>query len=166
MSFFFGVDGRNKRVQHLRYIIFKGDILNKMIRVSEKKPLLCSTIIFDVALLLIFPTFLWLSWPNPTPTSVFIFLIVCHAAIGIMRYGFEREILWPIWADLLAIFSGIILIVSAFIPPPLMYMRVIFVLSGLVLCYGHIRKIVWPDLPYYFSDTLPITKTPSVSLVF
>jgi hypothetical protein len=121
---------------------------------------------FDIALLLIFPTFLWLSWPTPTPTSVFIFLIVCHAAIGVTRYGFEREILWPIWADLLAILSGIILIVSAFLPPPPLYMSVIFVLSGLVLCYGHIRKIVCPELPYYFSDTSPSTKPPSVSLVF
>jgi len=137
-----------------------------MIRVSEKTPLLYSTVMFDVALLLIFPTFLWLSWPNPTPVSVFIFLIICHSAIAIVRYGFEREILWPIWADLLAILSGIILIVSAFIPPPSMYMSVIFVLSGLVLCFGHIRKIVYPDLPYYFSDTSPTTKPPFVSLVF
>lgn len=126
--------------------------IQKMISLSEKKPLLCSTIIFDVALLLIFPTFLWLSWPVVAPVSVFIFLIVCHLAIAICRYGYHREILWPVWADVLAILSGIVLIVSAFIRPlPPIYTSIVFVVSGIALCYGHIRKIFWPGLPYYFS---------------
>jgi len=122
-----------------------------MIRLSEKTPLVCSTIIFDVALLIIFPTFLWLSWPTIAPVSVFTFLILCHTAIAVCRYGYGREILWPVWADLLAISSGIILIVSAFIISTI-YMSLIWSVSGIVLCYGHVRKIFWPSLPYYFSS--------------
>ena len=64
--------------------------VNNMIRLSEKTPLVCSTIIFDVALLIIFPTFLWLSWPTIAPVSVFTFLILCHTAIAVCRYGVQN----------------------------------------------------------------------------
>lgn len=131
-----------------------------MIRLSEKTPLVDSTINFDVALLIIFPTFLWLSWPTIAPVSVFIFLILCHTAIAVCRYGYGREILWPVWADILAISSGIILIVSAFTVPTI-YTSIILSVSGLVLCYGHVRKIFWPGLPYYFSSE----KTPIINTV-
>jgi|TARA_B110000971_G_C19887236_1_gene443577 hypothetical protein len=131
-------------------VIFKSDI-PPMIRLSEKTPLIWSTIIFDVALLIIFPTFLWLSWPTIAPVSVFIFLILCHTAIAVCRYGYGREILWPVWADILAVLSGIILIISAFIASTI-YMSIILSVSGLVLCYGHCRKIFWPNLPYYFPE--------------
>lgn len=135
-----------------------------MIRLSEKKQWSCSTLIFDIALLLIFPTFLGLSWPRAA-IYVFIFLILCHTAIAICRYGYQREILWPIWADILAVLCGIFLIVFAFIDSPPIYMSIIWILTGLVLCYGHIRKIFWPDLPYYFSCKKPMKKR-SKAIVF
>ena len=74
-------------------------------------------------------------------------LSYCHRRLSL--YG--REILWPVWADILAVLSGIILIISAFIASTI-YMSIILSVSGLVLCYGHCRKIFWPNLPYYFPE--------------
>jgi len=120
-----------------------------MIRLSEKTPLVDSTINFDVALLIIFPTFLWLSWPTIAPVSVFIFLILCHTAISVCRYGYGREILWPVWADILAVLSGIILIISAFMASTI-YMSIILSVSGLVLCYGHINILAQSTILFFF----------------
>tara|TARA_B110001452_G_C15224106_1_gene424308 strand:- start:1045 stop:1431 length:387 start_codon:yes stop_codon:yes gene_type:complete len=117
--------------------------------------------VFDFALIIIFPTFLALSWLEGryAPVLGFLFLINCHIAIAICRYGYSSEISWPVWADVLAILCGVMLIVSAFEPP--FYLSLILILSGLVLCYGHIRKILCPDLPYYFGNKEE-TVTPTV----
>lgn len=147
-----------------------GSSVRWCVGVSEKKPLLCSTIIFDIIVdVLIFPFFLWLSWSDAVAVSVFTFLIVCHTAIAVVRYKFEREILWPVWAELLVIFSGIILIYSGFDATAVQ--TIIWWLTGGVLCYGHIRKLIWPNLPYYFSvecvteTALPLKSATQISVL-
>jgi len=138
-----------------------------MIKFSSIESIAYSTIIFDGVLFILFPSFLYLFFSLPAAASIFTFLIFCHIIIFICRYTLKHEILWPIWADLLAILCGFMLLITALssysliwiltgqehcsIPPLPVYTTVLLFLSGTVLCYGHIRKIILPKLPYYFS---------------
>ena len=122
------------------------------IRLSEKTPVVSSTIVFDIVFWLVVPSLLFLSWPHPAPVTVFVFIILTHIGIAIVRYGSGREIIWPPWVDLLAVLCGVILAISAVVLSSQVYIRIFWLIAGLVLCYGHICKILDSTGSYYFED--------------
>ena len=102
-----------------------------------------------------------LSRLTPAPFAVFVFLILCHIVIAIFRYAYKREIVWPVWADLLAASCGVVLIVSAFVPRPPWYSAVIYFSVGIFIIYGHIKKIFFPTHSYYY-DEVPTIKVDKI----
>jgi len=81
---------------------------------------------------------------------VFIALVCIHIAIGVVRYGYLQEIVWPIWADVVAIYMGVALLLSAIVPRQSPTISIIWSVVGLFIMYGHARKIMFPKRPYYF----------------
>lgn len=109
-----------------------------------------TTVLFDIFLAIGFPTLCIISWPNTVPFVVFMALILIHIGIAVVRYGYLREIVWPIWADVVAIFMGVTLLLSAIVPRQPLHISIVWSTVGLFIMYGHVRKILCPERPYYF----------------
>ena len=109
-----------------------------------------TTILFDIFLALGFPSLCFISWPNYVPFTVFVMLIVIHISIAVVRYCYLREIVWPLGADIVAIYMGATLLISALVPRQALVLSIMLATAGLVLMYGHVRKIMCPKRPYYF----------------
>lgn len=124
------------------------------------------SITFDIMLAIALPLLCILAWPAPVPFAVFLFLVICHIVIAIYRYIYNREIVWPIWADILAALTGAILVISAFIPMQEWYTTVIYIAVGLFIMFGHIKKICYPNKPYYYGTAVPTSSTPADNLFF
>lgn len=109
-----------------------------------------STVLFDIFLAVAFPTLCVISWPYTVPFVVFIALILIHIGIAVVRYGYLREIVWPIWADVVAIYMGVALLLSAIVPRQSLTISIVWSTVGLFIMYGHVRKLLFPERPYYF----------------
>jgi hypothetical protein len=126
---------------------------------------------FDILLAIAFPLLFLAAWPTIIPTSIVIFLTVTHVIIAIYRYGYKKEIRWPVWADLFAIACGVLLSLTWLFEIIVVWKTIIFVLVGLFIIYGHGRKLLSPSMPYYYGgnatqlpgsqeDELSINKNP------
>ena len=109
-----------------------------------------SSIPFDITLAIAFPLLIMAAWPAVLPTCIFIFLTATHVIIAIYRYVYKKEISWPVWADFIAIVCGALLAIAWLFASLAIWKTVLFVLVGLFVIYGHVRKLLSPDLPYYY----------------
>lgn len=105
---------------------------------------------FDIGLAISFPLLILSAWPLMIPTSIFLFLTGTHVIIAIYRYGYKNEIRWPVWADIFAIVCGVLLSLVWVFEILVVWKATLFICVGLILIYGHGRKLWSPELPYYY----------------
>lgn len=103
-------------------------------------------IIFDLILfLIIFPYLISQNHILILFTLSITLLLICHIYILYIRYYKKKEIKWSICSEIIALFIGIIFILEG-----LYSKNNILILFGILILIGHIRKVMYPHLSYYY----------------
>ena len=107
---------------------------------------------FDIILAIAFPLLIYISIDYPGQLTIFIFLTVTHIIMGVLRYCCRKEVRWPVWADLIAIGAGALLVIFSIVWETAPARITIYSLIGVFIMYGHGHKIASPELPYYYGQ--------------
>ena len=105
-----------------------------------------TNLLFDLLLFtIIFPYFIKYNNYYSYFNQCIFLIILSHIYILYMRYFKNSEIIWHIIFDIIAIIFGYII----YLDGKCTQSQVIIYL-GLIMMYGHIRKIIYPNKSYYF----------------
>lgn len=103
-------------------------------------------IIFDLILFLaIFPYLLSLNNQLILHTISVYVIILTHIYIIYMRYYKKKEIIWSKCSEIIAIFIGLFFLLEGYHSN-----NNIITLFGIIILFGHIKKIMYPHLSYYY----------------
>lgn len=106
--------------------------------------LVMKDLIFDLFIFLIALPYLYRYGSNLSK-AVVVAIFLCHLFIAYYRYLLGKEITWPLWCELLSVIFGLILILDS------TYTKdYVICLSGIVIIWAHINKILCQRCPYYF----------------
>lgn len=78
-------------------------------------------------------------------------IITIHVMIAFYRYCRHEEIQWSTWHEVVAILMGVVIGASAMYHGDKLY-KAVMIITGSVIVYGHVRKLLKPDLPYYYGE--------------
>lgn len=73
-------------------------------------------------------------------------IILSHILIVYNKLVFKHTIKWPIWTEIIAILFGILFIHEGYDN------NNILIIMGFIIIYGHTKKIIYPNKPYYFKS--------------
>ena len=103
-------------------------------------------IIFDLILfLIIFPYLFLLNNKLKLHTISLYVILLSHIYIVYMRYYRKKEVKWSHCSEIIALAIGLIFILEGYHSN-----NKIIILFGIVMLIGHIRKIMYPHLSYYY----------------
>tara|TARA_B110000261_G_C13097459_1_gene362667 strand:+ start:5976 stop:6356 length:381 start_codon:yes stop_codon:yes gene_type:complete len=108
---------------------------------------------FDMFLLFALPS-LWyfaLAVNDFVVLGIISVLIAIHIVIAFYRYCRHEEFAWETWQEFVAIVMGIGIGVSALSHGDKLY-KAVMIITAFVIVYGHVRKLLKPELPYYYGQ--------------
>ena len=73
-------------------------------------------------------------------TIVVYSIIVCHIYIL-----YKTKVVWSVYAEYITILFGCIFIYEGYYTT-----HTLLICFGLLIIYGHVKKIIYPNKPYYF----------------
>ncbi len=104
-------------------------------------------IIFDLFLfLLIFPYLIRYDSSLKIFKILVSTIIIVHLWILYCRYGSPNtECKFPVYCEIISIIFGLLFILDGYYTK-----NYIIILMGIIIIIGHYKKILYPELPYYF----------------
>ena len=118
-------------------------MLSNLYNIMNRK---ANNLLFDILLFIfIFPYLLRYRSYFIYSKLVIFTIFACHLLIWFQRYVFNVNFKWPLWAECISIILGLILIYDSLFTKN----NIIFLL-GLIISIAHLKKIFYPNKPYYF----------------
>ena len=78
--------------------------------------------------------------------SIVIYIIILsHIYILYIKLKYNTLVHWSIYCEIISIVFGAIFIYEG----SYIHKNYLIILFGILIIYGHIRKIIYPELPYY-----------------
>ena len=105
-----------------------------------------SNTLFDLILfLIIFPSLFKYNCNFKIFKTAILIILIVHVWILYCRYLLNRECKFPVYFEIVAIILGLLFILDGY------YTNTsIIILCGIIIIIGHVNKILYPELPYYF----------------
>jgi len=102
--------------------------------------------------LIVFPFLSFTAYPYLLAIIVWNCFIIAHMWIVYERYIHNSEIRWPLWTEWCAVMGGVLLLLAPFTNGCglIIWRTFVLILTGQIISYGHLRKILQSDKEYYF----------------